>query len=99
MSSEDEASSSSRLSFFHCHAHVDYLHIDLKKVFAPVADGFASALSVLHGLSAQQVPRQQCIDWSGTPHDPSLLSAGGSPQARILLHATPKQLSASLSSA
>lgn len=54
--------------------------------------------SLLHGLPAQQVPRQQRIDWGGTPHDPSLLSARGSPQAGILLHTTPQQLSARLCS-
>lgn len=34
---------------------------------------------VLHGLPAQQVPRQQRVDWSRTPHDPPLLSTGRSP--------------------
>lgn len=34
---------------------------------------------VLHGLPAQQVPRKQRVDWSRTPHDPPLLSAGRSP--------------------
>lgn len=55
--------------------------------------------SILHGLPAQQVPRQQCIDWGGAPHDPSLLSTRGSPQAGILLNTTPQQLSACFCSA
>lgn len=69
------------------------------KVFAPVGVCQAGAFSVLHGLPTQQVARQQRIDLGGTPHDPSLLSTWGSPQAGILLHSTPQQLSARLCSA
>lgn len=90
MSSEDEAPSSPRLLSSYS-THTDYLHTDLK-VFAPFA-------VCLHGLSAQQVSRQQRIDWGGTPHHPSLLSARGSPQVRILLHSAPKQLPARFGSA
>lgn len=55
--------------------------------------------SVLHGLSTQQVPRQQGVDWGGATHDASLLGARGSPQSGVLLHAAPQQLSACLGSA
>ena len=97
VSSEDVAPSSSCLSFS-CYTHTDYLHIDLKE-FCSCWCLFRPGPSVLHGLSTQQVPRQQRVDWCGTPHDPSLLSTRGSPQVRILLHATPKQLPACLCSA
>lgn len=50
----------------------------------------------LHGLPTQQVPRQQRVDWGGTPHHSSVLPTRGSPQAGVLLHAAPKQLSAGL---
>lgn len=69
------------------------------KVFCSCSCSSNVGTSVLHGLSAQQVPRQQRVDWGGTAHDPSLLRTGGSPQAGVLLHATPQQLPARLRSA
>ena len=81
-----------RVSPFHRYSHTDYLHNDFFLLLVFVS-------SVLHGLSTQQVPRQQCIDLGGTPHDASLLSTRGSPQAGVLLHTAPQQLSARLCSA
>lgn len=83
---------------FHHYPHTDYLHNDLQ--------GFRSCRclsslgsSILHGLATEQVTRQQCIDWGGTAHDPALLCTRRSPQAGILLHATPQQLSTCFCSA
>ena len=95
MSSEDVASSPHVSPFY---THTDYLHNDLQGFYSCWGSSSLDS-SILHGLSAQQVPRQQRIDWGGTPHDPAFLRIGGSPQAGILLHAAPQQLSACLCSA
>lgn len=95
MSSEDVASSPHVSPFY---THTDYLHNDLQGFYSCWGSSSLDS-SILHGLSAQQVPRQQRIDWGGTTHDPAFLRIWGSPQAGILLHAAPQQLSACLCSA
>lgn len=64
------------------------------KVFTPVG-----VCLFLHGLPAEQISRQQRVDWGGASHYSPLLSTRGSPQAGILLHATPQQLPACFCSA
>lgn len=56
-------------------------------------------VSFLHGLPAEQVSRQQRVDRGRAPHDAPLLTARGSPQAGVLRHASPQQLSTRLCSA
>lgn len=52
----------------------------------------------LHRLSAQQVPGQQSVDWSGAAHHARLLSTRRPPQAGVLRHAPPQQLPSALGS-
>lgn len=48
----------------------------------------------LHGLPAQQISRQQGVDGSGAPDHAGIFSTRRSPQAGVLRHPTPKQITA-----
>lgn len=47
---------------------------------------------ILHALSAQQVSREQSVNWDGAADYPGVVSIWGSPQTGVLWHTAPQQV-------